>query len=80
MRLALALFNSDGRGLFNFLHVFGHIALTAKERTKKQKLFEEATIANLRIPRNRHTPWLAFEWLSKIAEQLGKTEMRKGAR
>ena len=48
-RMAQADFNNDGRALFNYIWVFGHLPYTPDQTARMQAEWDEATIAKVKI-------------------------------
>lgn len=70
-------FANDGRGLFTYLYVVGHLPYTHEERTTLDAEWRDATIASVGI---KYTPKAVFEWtnyVNVLADKLGKTEHEK---
>ena len=70
-------FANDGRGLFAYLWVVGHLPYTHEERTTLDAEWKEATIASAGI---KYSPKAVFEWANYVnilADKLGKSEMEK---
>ena len=70
-------FANDGRGLFQYLHVAGHLPYTNEERVSLDSEWKEATMASVGI---KYTPKAVFEWanyVNVLASKLGKNEMEK---
>ena len=76
-RYCTANFNNNGRGLFNFLYVQGHLPLTMEERTKLENEWTAATMYNSGI---NFTPDAVFKWsdyVCSLADRLNKSEHEK---
>lgn len=70
-------FANNGRGLFNYLYVVGHLAYTSDERTVMENEWTEATMATVGI---KYTWGAVFKWaeyVDRLAEKLNKSERDK---
>ena len=65
-------FANNGRGLYNYLWVYGHLPYFADVRDKMQAEWEDATISRAGIPYDKNT---TFKW----AEYQGRIIHRKSA-
>ena len=65
-------FNQDGRGLFNYLWVFGYKTPTTKQLQKKEAVWKDATVATVCIPIDEDTPQSWKEWCMDHGRRLGK--------
>ena len=72
-KMATSHFNHDGRGLFNYLWVYGHKAYTTKQNQKRENVWKDASVASLRLPISEDTPQLWKEWCVEHGGRLGKT-------
>lgn len=77
-RYVSANFANNGRGLFNYIYVFGHLPYSADKRQRMQNEWEEAKMWNVGI---KYKPNAVFKWaeyLFDLGTKLGKTnrEMR----
>ena len=60
-RRVWSTFNNDGRGLYNYLWVFGHLPYTRREITDLEAIWKDASVLNLRIVHDEET---VFKWKS----------------
>ena len=72
-KLATESFNHDGRGLFNFLWVYGHKPYTTKQNQKRELVWKDATVATLCIAIDEDTPQVWKEWCVEHGQRLNKT-------
>ena len=72
-----ATFANDGRGLFQYLWVYGHLAYTQEEQTELENEWRDATIASVGIKYERDAVFKWAEYISVLADKLGKTEAAK---
>ena len=77
-RYASANFNNNGRGLFNYISVYGHLEYSQDERTKLENEWRDATMSSVGI---RYTPEAIFKWaeyVDNLAHKLfNKSEQDK---
>ena len=76
-RYASAHFNNNGRGLFEYLYVYGHLPYTAEQRTELENEWTDATMSKVGI---KYTEQAVFKWaeyVTSLAEKIGKTEREK---
>ena len=76
-RYACSSFANNGRGLFNYLYVVGHLPYTSDERTTMENEWTEATMTSVGI---KYTWGAVFKWaeyLDRLAEKLNKSERDK---
>ena len=72
-----ATFANDGRGLFAYLYVVGHLPYTTDERVELEHEWVEATISNVGI---KYTADAVFKWaeyVNTLADKLNKSEREK---
>ena len=70
-------FANDGRGLFNYLFVYGHLPYTSDERTQLENEWTDATMSSVNI---KYTPEAVFKWaeyVSALADKMNKSEREK---
>ena len=70
-------FANNGRGLFQYLYVYGHLPYTSEERVTLENEWKDATISSVGI---KYSPNAVFKWaeyLSTLADKLGKSERDK---
>jgi hypothetical protein len=74
-----ATFQGDGRGLYVFLHTFGHMRYTRRQTIKREHVWKDASVEALKIPIDEDTCMVWKEWVASEGEKLGKTpvEMRE---
>ena len=60
-RRVWSTFNNDGRGLYNYLWVFGHLPYTRREITALEAIWKDASVSSLKIPHDKET---VFKWKS----------------
>ena len=76
-RYAQRNFANNGRGLFNYLWVYGHLPYTSDERTVLENEWTDATMSSANI---RYTPDAVFKWaeyIDTLADKLNKSERDK---
>ena len=76
-RYVTRTFANNGRGLFNYLHVVGHLPYTSDERTTMENEWTDATMATVGI---KYTCGAVFKWaeyVDRLAEKLNKSERDK---
>ena len=66
-------FNNDGRGLYNYLWVAGHLPYTRREITKMEAEWKDASISTLKIPHDIETVFKWKSWVVTEGEKRGKT-------
>ena len=76
-RIARTTFGGDGMGLFNFLHVFGHLPYTTRQLNARDAVWREATIETLKIPIDENTVYAWYEWVEEQGTKLQKTSVAK---
>ena len=76
-RYASANFNNNGRGLFNYIYVFGHLPLTSEERTTLENEWTDATMASVGIAYKVDAVFKWAEYVDNLAGKLNKTERDK---
>ena len=70
-------FNNDGRGLFQYLYVYGDLPYTTEERLELESEWKESNMANVGI---KYMPNAVFKWaeyVNTLASKLGKSEREK---
>ena len=72
-----ATFANDGRGLFQYLWVYGHLPYTDEERTELENEWRDATISSAGIKYEIEAVFKWAEYISILADKLGKTENDK---
>ena len=60
-RRVWSTFNNDGRGLYNYLWIFGHLPYTLREINTLEATWKDASVLNLRIVHDEET---VFKWKS----------------
>ena len=78
--LSAAPFQNDGRGIFNYLYVYGHLAYTPDTVTRMQNEWTAATMSKCNIA---YTPAAVFKWadyVNTLGNKLGKTNNEKRAK
>ena len=76
-RYAHRTFANNGRGLFNYIYVHGHLPYTSEQRTEMEHEWTNATMNSVGI---RYTADAVFKWaeyVEKLAEKLNKSERDK---
>ena len=76
-RYAQRTFANNGRGLFNYLYVVGHLPFTSDERTTMENEWSEATMSTAGI---KYTAQAVFKWaeyVDNLADKLNKSERDK---
>ena len=76
-RYAESNFNSDGRGLFNYLYVFGHKPLPHNVRQRLIAEWEEATAYKKFKSYNHNTPFNYACYINELGDRLNKTNRDK---
>ena len=66
-------FNNDGRGLYNYLWVFGHLPYTSREIICLEALWKNASISSLKIPHDFKTVFKWKSWCVTEGEKRNKT-------
>ena len=72
-KMATSHFNHDGRGLFNYLWVYGHKPYTPKQNQKRENVWKDASVMTLRIPIDEDTPQSWKEWCMEHGSRLNKS-------
>ena len=70
-------FANNGRGLFNYLWVYGYLPYTSDERAVLENEWNDATMSSANI---KYTPEAVFKWaefVSALADKLNKSERDK---
>ena len=76
-RFTQRTFANNGRGLFNYLYVYGYLPYTSDERTEMENEWSEATMSTVGI---KYTPEAVFKWaeyVDRLADKLNKSERDK---
>ena len=68
-----ANFANDGRGLFNYLYVFGHLPYTGEELQILMQTWSDATMAKVQIKFDADAVFKWKEWVLIEGDKLGKT-------
>ena len=68
-------FNNDGRGLYNYLWVYGHLPYTRREITGMEAEWKDASISALKIPHDKQT---VFKWKSWVVTEGEKRNKNLG--
>ena len=76
-RFATSNFNNDGRGLFTYLYVFGHLPYTPEQLTELENEWAEATMSKSRIKFDENAVFKWAEYVTLLAEKLNKNERQK---
>ena len=76
-RFASANFNNDGRGLFEYLYVFGHLPYTPEQLTALENEWTDATMSKCGIKFDDGAVFKWAEHVTLLAEKLGKNERQK---
>ena len=76
-RYASANFANDGRGLFTFLHNYGHLPYTPEQRVKLENEWTEATMAKVGIKFKHDAVFLWAEYVNDLGSKLNKSERDK---
>ena len=72
-RFVSRTFANDGRGLFNYLYVYGHLPYTPEETQKMEHEWNDMTMHGVGIA---YTPDAVFRWadhVRELGEKLGKS-------
>ena len=76
-RYAQRTFANNGRGLYNYLYVFGNLPYTSDERTVMENEWTDATMTSANI---KYTSEAVFKWaeyVDSLADKLNKSERDK---
>ena len=76
-RLAQSDFNNDGRALYNYIWVYGHLAYTPDQTARMQAEWDEATISKAKIEYDAQAPFKWAEYIHDLGDKLGKTHGEK---
>ena len=76
-RYASAHFNNDGRGLFNYLYVYGHLPYTPEQQTELENEWTDATMSKVGIKFNDVAVFKWAEYVTSLADKLNKSEREK---
>lgn len=72
-RYVVANFGTDGRGLYNYLAVFGVLPYSQEETQSMEAEWEEANMSKVGIDYDASAPFLWEEWVKNLQRKLGKT-------
>ena len=79
-RMSQTQFNNNGRALFNYIWVFGHIDYTQDQRSKMQAEWDEATMSKVNISYTHDAPFKWVEYIHELGDKLNKSNMEKRTR
>ena len=76
-RYVSANFANNGRGLFNYLYEYGHLAYTSEQRVALETDWTEATMAKVGIKFKANAVFKWAEYVQDLGEKLNKSERDK---
>ena len=76
-RFASAHFNNNGRGLFEYLYVYGHLPYTPEQEQSLETEWTDATMSKVGIKYEAAAVFKWAEYVTSLAEKLNKTEREK---
>ena len=76
-RFASAHFNNNGRGLFDYLYVYGHLPYTPEQQQSLETEWTDATMSKVGIKFDENAVFKWAEYVISLAEKLNKNEREK---